>query len=140
MKSWEDKREIEELLVLYSFLIDGKHFDRLGEVFTDDAEIDYTKAGGIAGSLAEIQAWLADALRPFQLVQHMLGNFMIRVDGDRATNTCYFHNPMGMAGADGKLSVFWCGGRYFDELVRTAHGWRLSKRAVELQYMQGTRA
>lgn len=134
-----DRAEIEQVLVRYSTLIDTKQFDRLAaEVFTADALVDYTRApGGIAGSVGEVTAWLAQVLEPFKVLQHMLGNFDINVDGDRARSICYFHNPMGLAGAGDSVSMFWCGGRYIDELVRTPRGWRIKHRVDDVQYMQG---
>jgi len=34
------------------------------------AVVDYTNAGGIKGSLAEVSVWLATVLAPFTVVQH----------------------------------------------------------------------
>ena len=99
--------------------------------------MDYTSAGGIKGSLAEVSAWLAKVLAPFTVVQHLVANFAIEIDGDRARSVCYFHNPMGLPGPDGTVSIFWCGGRYIDELVRTPEGWRICHRVDEVQYMHG---
>jgi hypothetical protein len=66
----------------------------------------------------------------------MLGNFDIVVAGNQARSTCYFHNPMGFA-ATGTTTMFWCGGRYIDELVRTPVGWRIRHRIDDVQYMHG---
>ena len=134
-----DRLEIEQVLVRYSTLIDTKQFSRLAaEVFTSDAIVDYTKApGGIAGSVEDVTAWLASVLEPFPVLQHMLGNFDITVDGDRAHSNCYFHNPMGLPAKGDTVSIFWCGGRYVDELVRTPKGWRIKHRIDEVLYMHG---
>ena len=136
---WMDRLEIERVLVRYSTLIDTKQFARLAtEVFAPDAIVDYTKApGGIVGSVAEVTVWLANVLEPFTVLQHMLGNFDITIDGARARSICYFHNPMGLPGAGESVSMFWCGGRYIDELVRTPQGWRIKHRIDDVQYMQG---
>jgi hypothetical protein len=134
-----DRLEIEQVLVRYSTLIDTKQLERLAtDVFTADAIVDYTKApGGIAGSVAEVTAWLTSVLEPFTVVQHMLGNFDIVVDGDHARSVCYFHNPMGLPAEGDGVSMFWCGGRYIDELVRTQYGWRIKRRVDDLLYMHG---
>jgi 3-phenylpropionate/cinnamic acid dioxygenase small subunit len=134
-----DRLEIEQVLVRYSTLIDTKQFARLAtDVFTDDAIVDYTKApGGIAGSVAEVTAWLSSVLEPFTVIQHMLGNFDITVNDDHARSVCYFHNPMGLPAERDAVSMFWCGGRYIDELVRTPHGWRINHRVDDVLYMQG---
>lgn len=44
-----DRLEIQQLLVDYSTAIDQKRFDDLDAVFTPDAYIDYSVAGGIVG-------------------------------------------------------------------------------------------
>ena len=132
-----DRLAIEAVLVRYATLIDTKQFDGLREVFSADAVVDYTSAGGIKGSLAEVSTWLATVLAPFTVVQHLVANFAIEIDGDRARSVCYFHNPMGLPGPDGTVSIFWCGGRYIDELVRTPEGWRICHRVDEVQYMHG---
>jgi hypothetical protein len=132
-----DRLAIEEVLVRYSTCIDTKRFDGLKDVFTADAVVDYVSAGGPRASVPEVSEWLAKVLAPFKVIQHMLGNFSIEVDGDRARSVCYFHNPMGLPGADGNVSMFWCGGRYVDQLVRTSAGWRISERIDEVQYMHG---
>lgn len=132
-----DERAIEQLLVRYSAVIDAKDFAALRDIFTPDAQIDYESAGGASGNLEEIITWLGQALEPFSLVQHMVSNFVIQIDGDRAKSSCYFHNPMGMPREDGKTHVFWCGGRYRDELVRTPEGWRIAARINDTLYMHG---
>ena len=132
-----DRLAIEAVLVRYATLIDMKQFDRLREVFSADAIVDYTSAGGIKGSLTEVSAWLARVLAPFTVVQHLVANFAIEIDGDRARSVCYFHNPMRLSGSDGTVSIFWCGGRYSDELVRTPEGWRICNRIDEVQHLHG---
>jgi hypothetical protein len=131
-----DKVEIEELLIRYCSCIDTKDFPRLSSVFTPDASIDYTKSGGIAGPLPDVQAWLTKALAPFTVVQHMVTNIAIELDGDRATSVCSFYNPMGTPSEEaiGGTGLFFCGGFYRDELVRTDAGWRISKRINDQIY------
>ena len=140
-----DRLAIEELLVRYCTIVDTRDFARFDEVFTADAVIDYTDAGGIRGALPEIKAWLTQALAPFVIVQHVVSNFDIRIDGDRAESTCYLFNPMGLRGAEttpggAETTLFWCGGRYRDELVRVQGAWRIKSRTNELLYMHGAPA
>jgi len=132
-----DRAAIEEILVRYCTIVDTRDFARFDEIFTRDATIDYTASGGIKGALPEIKAWLTKVLVAFSVIQHHVTNFDIRIDGDHAQSTCYLFNPMGMAAPDGTTSMFWCGGRYRDELVRTADGWRIKSRTNEMLYMHG---
>jgi SnoaL-like domain len=135
-----DRMAIEQVLVRYCTIVDARDFQRFDEVFTPDAMIDYTQSGGIRGTLPEIKAWLTKVLVPFVVVQHLVTNFEIEVHGDHAHSTCYLFNPMGTAGPDGNPSIFWCGGRYRDELVRSGGGWKIRSRVNEMLYMQGAPA
>jgi len=54
--------------------------------------------------------------------------------GDKATSRCILFNPMGLPDGKGGMVLFIDGAYYNDELVRTAQGWRMAKRAVETAY------
>ena len=132
-----DRLEIQDVLSRYAWSIDSKQFDGLDDVFTPDAHIDYTSAGGIKGKYPEVKKWLSDVLPHFPAYQHLVTNHDIRIDGDTATSRCAFYNPMGMASADGQTSYFFCGGNYVDKLVRTDAGWRITERIEQTVWMDG---
>lgn len=133
-----DRLEIQQLLVAYSTAIDSRRFDDLDEVFTPDAYIDYRAMGGIDGHYPQVKAWLAQVLPMFPVYAHMLGNFSVRIDGDTASSRVICFNPMVLEGktedgADGEVGrssqqVLFCGLWYDDQFVRTAAGWRMSRR------------
>ena len=124
-----DRLEIQQLLFDYSTAIDQRRFDDLDAVFTPDAYIDYRVAGGIAGHFPEIKAWLREVLPNFPAYYHMLGNVDVRVTGDTATSRAICFNPMVMGGE--QEQVYFVGIWYVDEFIRTAQGWRMSKRVEE---------
>lgn len=132
-----DRLAIEDLLHRYSRAIDTKDFGLLAEVFTADGVGDYSAAGGIRGSLSEIQAWLAQALGLFTVVQHLITNARIEIRGDEATSTCYLFNPLGYATDGGKVEMLYCGGLYHDQIVRTREGWRIRERVIETLFLDG---
>jgi hypothetical protein len=119
--------EIQQLLAAYVFAIDAKDYEALDAVFTPDAAIDYRVTGGARGSWAEIKPWLAKALAPFPVTQHLIGLPLIRLDGDRATAKTMLFNPMQLARPEGD-HLFLLGCTYFDDLVRTPAGWRIASR------------
>jgi len=129
-----DRLEIQQLLVDYCNAIDRRDYDRLDQVFTPDAYIDYRKLGGVDGRYPEIKQWLKPALEHFPHYFHSVGNMDIRVDGDRATARTPCTNPMVLADADGADKVWLIGLWYDDELVRTADGWRFTSRRQERCY------
>jgi hypothetical protein len=119
-----DRIAIDDLLTRYTMAVDGGEWDQLDTVFTPDAVIDYTSAGGVRGTREEIKAWLAEALAPFPVRQHLIANKRVELDGDTATVRAYFYNPMMIAGRDGTSHATPGGGYYNHRLVRTAEGWR----------------
>jgi SnoaL-like protein len=121
-----DRFEIQQLLIDYSTAIDTRQFDDLDHVFTADAYIDYRAMGGIDGCFPEVKAWLAQVLPNFPAYAHMLGNFDVRIDGDTASSRTICFNPMVLGGEQNQ--ILYCGLWYDDEFIRTAEGWRMSRR------------
>lgn len=128
-----DRLEIQQLLIDYSTAIDGRRFDDLDAVFTDDAYIDYRVSGGVDGRFPEVKAWLKEVLPNFPAYYHMLGNVDVRLSGDTATSRAICFNPMVMGAAEAGTSpqIYFVGIWYVDEFVRTAQGWRMSRRVEE---------
>jgi hypothetical protein len=131
-----DRLEIQQLLTDYSTAIDQRRFDDLDRIFTPDAYIDYRAMGGIDGPYPQVKAWLAEVLPNFPAYYHLIGNFDIRLAGDTATGRTRCFNPMhlsagsGAPGSQGSpgSQILFCALWYDDEFVRTAHGWRLTRR------------
>jgi 3-phenylpropionate/cinnamic acid dioxygenase small subunit len=131
-----DRLEIEDVLTRYAWSIDTGEFDGLDKVFTSDAFVDYTSAGGIKGNYPEIKEWLSTVLPHFPAYQHFVTNKDIRIDGDTATSRAGFYNPMAQA-KEGGLSFFFVGGEYHDKLVRTPEGWRIKERIEKTVWADG---
>ena len=125
--SLEDRALIGDLVVGYAFAIDERNWQAFEALFTPDAHIDYTAAGGIKGTLPEVRDWLAGVMAGFPMTQHLVTNKVVAIDGDRATCQSALLNPMGVPDGDGMM--LWLeGGTYRDRLVRTAAGWRIAER------------
>lgn len=129
-----DRLEIEDLFARYSFAIDDRDWDALDRIFTPDARIDYTETGGASGSIAEIKAWLPDALARFPRYQHMVATTKLDISGDTATSRTILFNPMVHRDDTGQEQTFFIGLWYRDRLVRTAQGWRIAERYEEFSY------
>jgi hypothetical protein len=132
VRQLSDRIEIADLLTSYTRAVDRGEWDLLDAVFTPDARIDYTATGGIQGAFPEVKAWLAEVLPMFVRRQHVLGQSEVALDGDAATVTVYFTNPMVSRGDDGAERLFACGGYYHHRLVRTGAGWRSRRLTQEL--------
>ncbi len=132
-----DQNEIERLLTRYTQMVDRRDWDRMHEVFAPGATLDYSSSGGQSGDYESTLGWLARALEPWPLNLHVIGNFDIEVDGDRARSSCYFLAPMGRNEPSGEQVMTTNAGYYHDELARTAAGWRISARVCEQTILTG---
>ena len=132
-----DRMEIDDLLARYARAIDSGEWDRLDEVFTPDAFIDYTATGGIAGGYADVKKWLAETLPMFPRRQHIIAQKEIYVVGDAAALSAYFLNPMVYHKEDGTEELWEFGGLYRHKLVRTQVGWRSRYLVEELAWQRG---
>ena len=122
-----DRLEIHELLARYARGVDDRDWDLYRSVFTDDAHIDYTSAGAIAGTRDEVTSFLEQGFATIPWSQHYITNIEVDLDGDAAHVRAMFYNPMQLPGMD---EPSFCGGFYHHDLVRTPGGWR-SARLIE---------
>lgn len=133
-----DRLEIQDVLIRYTRAIDTGDWDKLDTVFTPDAQIDYTESGGIQAELPAVKPWLAEMLPAFfPKRMHTLGQLDIAVDGDEASCSAYFHNPMPMDDGHGGEKIVEFGGIYHHTLVRTPDGWRSRKLHEEVVWKRG---
>ena len=122
-----DRIAAEDLLTRSAPAVDRRDWEQYRSIFTADAEIDYTSAGGIAGTVDEVVEFLSTSLEMFEMTQHLVSNIDLEVNGDSATVTAMFNNPMRLPGGD----TWFTGGWYHHDLVRTPDGWR-SRRLREV--------
>lgn len=126
----QDRREIIELAVAYCRIVDSGDFEMLRDIFTPDAT---TELGGSGQSgIDQIIGRLSTALGKFDSWEHHIGDHEVTIDGDAATARCsvraVHQRPFGESPPTDTVV-----GSYEDRIVRTAHGWRLSKRSLVVQ-------
>lgn len=140
-----DERAIERIYMLYCDLVDGKAFDRLGEVFTADTRGDYTQALG-PGVVTEGLDAIVGAMHANLGVHsgcgathHNVTNFRITVDGATArAKVHYIAAHTGAGPLAGESYTMW--GEYDDLLIRTPEGWRVRNRVYTLALSDGNPA
>ena len=119
----EDRLDIHELIALYGHLIDDRSFNRLGEIFTEDAVFDLA---GFDGTRFEGLAAIVQMMENSE--QHPLGhhasNIVIR-PGDPVQ---VLSKGIGVGHGGRVGSVV-----YRDSLRRTDAGWRIIERYCELR-------
>ena len=126
-----DRIAITDVLTAYTRAVDTADWGALNAVFTEDAVIDYSSAGGPIGTLVEVTEFIK-SMEGFERWQHVIGQIAVTLDGDRAQATAYFINPMVAKSSDGTEVILEVGGYYHHDLVRTPEGWRSEKMIDEL--------
>ena len=137
MSTVEDRFEIIATLDRYAECLDTRDWAGLADVFSEDVEMDF----GVwkASNLDEVRSSIGSFLDGCGPSQHLLGNYRIRLDGDRASSKCYcrvMHHGKGEH--HGKSFESWI--EYSDELVRLPIGWRSRRRIAKIQLEEGDRS
>jgi hypothetical protein len=133
LQELSDRLEIQDLLVRYCTSVDRQDWPLYESCFLPDATIDYTEAGGIRGTTAEVSKWLSEVMPVFPKYQHLIANSEVTLDGDRATGRTMLFNPQGMTEGDG-LRIGFVGLWYNDTFVRTEDGWKFASRYEEVSW------
>lgn len=126
MISADDWFEIAQVTYRYSHAMDARRWELMDDVFLPDATIvlgDDTVEGRDNG-VAAIRSFIETC----SATHHVNSNLLV-LDAreDRVTATCNFHAWHKGAGPTAD-QVLECLGTYVDEFVRTADGWRISRR------------
>jgi len=134
LQELSDQAELLRLVTVYAYAIDEREFDKLDQVFTPDAHIDYTAMGGIQGDYPTVKAWLPTALQHFPAFQHFIGNTLFDIHGDEASGKVACYNPMVVPRPDGGSDTMLLGLWYLDRYRRTPQGWRIVERSERKSY------
>lgn len=134
-----DVLAIEDLVTSYAYAVDDRDWRRWQALFLPDAHIDYRSAGGIAGSPAELAAWMPDALSVFEFCLHSTSTHEIRFTGpDTANGRVHVFNRNGVRW-EGATEIVDVGAVYEDTYARDGDRWRFANRVEHTTYMTGGR-
>lgn len=119
------EREIARALTRVARAMDARDWDGLAAELAGDAtaELGTGPLSGPAEIIALIRRYL-DACGP---TQHLLGNLLVEVDGDRASSRCYV-SDMHLGPAVREDVTFATLGDYHDQWRREDGAWKLSHR------------
>lgn len=134
--------DIERLYVLYCDLVDSKRFDKLGDVFMDEATGDYTQALGPGVISPDLKSLIASMHLNLGEgsncgpTHHNVGNFSIHINGHSATTKVHYYTVhRGINDYAGQLYSMW--GQYEDLLEKTSAGWRVKCRVYKCFLSEG---
>jgi hypothetical protein len=121
-----DRLAIEELINLYCHNADYNPPDSMRDVFVPEAVWEVPAMDLRCEGIDAIVAFFTQSRAGFGSARHVISNLVVQGDADRATASCYLQ--VIKVDEDPKQIVSF--GRYQDELLRTAAGWRLRHRLV----------
>lgn len=134
MSEADDRFAIIAALDRYAECLDTRDWPGLADVFTSDVHMDFQiwQVEDLDGVRGRIRSFL-DGCGPSQ---HLLGNYRIQLDVDRATSRVYcrvMHHGRGEH--EGKRYETYI--EYQDEWIRTPIGWRSRHRTSRVQMQDG---
>ena len=92
-----DIRAIEDLGISYANAVDDRDWGRWEALFLSDGLVDYTRAGGIKGTPAEVAEWMVRAMANFAFTLHTTSTHEIRLTGPAtAVGRCHVFNRNGV--------------------------------------------
>jgi len=129
-----DRVEVMQLINRYGKALDARDWSAFEEIFTEDAEADYSSvlartrpeqstlaANALVHGRSAIVAWLQAARSNGEVLVHFMTNHIVdELDGDRARAWNYVHERQGAYGS------------YQLDAVRTADGWRIARLVLDL--------
>lgn len=137
-----DRAEINELLSRYAWAMADKDWAAWRATLTADATVDYTTAGGVAGTADEAMAWLEQTMGGFDVAMSAVGNAVIDDTGpdangaDTAGVRSLYRMVMRIPGDT--PTYLEASGWYRDTVVRTSEGWRIADRFEQMLYVRPT--
>ncbi|API59364.1 hypothetical protein BSL82_08610 [Tardibacter chloracetimidivorans] len=124
----EDIEEIRQLRMRYHINTNDGHFDRMWELFTEDAYVDFGYISRARGR-REINELFLRIPRNLPLVKQFIHNHLVEVDGDEATGVSYLDARYAQDGDSVMVAA------RFDEIyTRTSEGWRIRQMGLELYF------
>lgn len=131
---YQDRADIIDLAIRYTWCLDTKHIDGLDHVFTQDATA--LLRGVECVGRDSIKARIGGSILRLDRTQHLVGNHQVTVDGDIGTHRCHLQSQHVLETVEGGHNYI-VGGYYEDQVVRTDQGWRISHRLMQQTWTEG---
>lgn len=130
-----DRAHITDLLSRYTWALVDRDWQAWTEVFTADAHVDYSTAGGPVGTPSVAAETFSQMLSMFDVALSAGGNVAITFDNeDTAKVRSVYTMTMRIPGD--QPTYMQASGWYLDTIVRTAEGWRIHNRFEHLAYVK----
>lgn len=131
LRAVEDRLEIQQLIMLYGFVMDERDAAGMSSLFTEDARL--ASADGVmdAVGLDRITATYQSRYHALGATNHFVHGSVLRFDTDPdvAHGVVSGHAEVVRLG-----ETYWVALRYQDDYRRTPSGWRIGSRVMSYMY------
>jgi hypothetical protein len=129
VQALQDRFDVTDVLYTYSSTIDSFDYAGLRETLADDIWAQYGNADPVTSGDA-LAKWIEEATTSIIWQHHLLSPYQVTIDGDSAKALSYLTSyQVFKENPDAAVILV---ARYHDELKRTAAGWKISKRTMEV--------
>lgn len=129
-----DKQQIYDALMRYARGVDRCDEELMRSVYHEDA---FDHHGPFQGNGWDFVAlFIPSSREDSTFTQHLIGNVLVEVEGDRALSEAYFIASVGRLDGDQEV-VDAFGGRYVDKWERRDGRWGVSHREVVHEWSRG---
>lgn len=139
MNAVSDFTAIRALLQQYCDAIDANDYERLRNLFTFDARLQYALGPEPAPlrTAEEMLERLSHFNTQFVSMKHELGEAEVAVDGDTGRSRVALRASHQQRDSDGRRNFWVVYGVYEDTHVRTSLGWRICSRSFRCERTEG---
>jgi len=132
-----DRQQISELCTRYASAVDARDFAGVADCFTHDGSLETALPPRTMRGREEIERVLATQTSTVLAAQHIVTNHSYTVDGDTGTGTSSFVMYRWPRAQERPGPPAAHGGTYIDRLERTAGGWKIQHRRIEILWGPG---
>ncbi len=132
-EEWADREAIRDCLSRYARGIDRIDADMLRSAYWPDAKDEH--GGLFSGTIEELVEQSINNLPSIDTTVHMLGNSIIRIDGDKAAAESYVY-AIHRQVIDGVMRDILTSARYLDRFERRDDEWRIAERRVVIDWFR----
>jgi hypothetical protein len=137
----DDRLAVHDVMHRYALAIDTKTWSLLETVFADRLTADFRSFGSkqvFEGPAAEWVEILRSTLEGMDATQHLMGNHLYDITGDRARGTTYIQ-ARHVCQNDWGGNTYTVGGHYTVEMLRRSEGWRIETYTLNVTWHDGDR-
>ncbi|MGA6164381.1 nuclear transport factor 2 family protein [Amycolatopsis magusensis] len=127
-----DRLEIADLFARLAYLLDEARYDDLPGIYHADVVV-HSPRGGVLRGLEEVTDFVKASHVEGVRTQHVHGDVLVQVDGDRATATA---NQLVFFYREGEPPHRNSGLRVSATALRTPEGWRIGETRIALSWMR----